>query len=469
MLGRVAEDTRLRRRRFAKILAGSLLVYAVPLVGPHASWLVIEALIADVTRASGHKPLGWIALDFAAALVAQAALALLLAWVLTRRGAGRFALLAASAPVFFLALEWTYLWLLPSYFLIEPDSALEVSDWPTECFVPDVALASVRTPPDLPLERAARAWVTQSGGRSYALLDSCSVAPAIDPGEALLTAPFVLADGKAVFGIWDRDIGHQTWWIAPGGGAAAARLPHPPADPDRSAPILSDDGAWVAWKRYDPMATTPPLAEQIVLRSIDGAREHVVPLAPPGRAEVELLGADVSMERLTLFEHEYATGENSLVALDLTGAAHGAPVRIAGVAAQSTTLLRVGEGWVAWDAYREEGRYRLRWRTPRGAGAHEVPLGRSITAVDTDPSGSYVAVSTTTALNIGRIRDSVFVLRTSDGVEVFRRYLPTYARSRVAFLGSFRFALDDREGERFGVRVLQIPTGGTHTTRESPP
>jgi len=469
MLGRVAEDTRLRRRRFAKILAGSLLVYAVPLVGPHASWLVIEALIADVTRASGHKPLGWIALDFAAALVAQAALALLLAWVLTRRGAGRFALLAASAPVFFLALEWTYLWLLPSYFLIEPDSALEVSGWPTECFVPDVALASVRTPPDLPLERAARAWVTQSGGRSYTLLDSCSVAPAIDPGEALLTAPFVLADGKAVFGIWDRDIGHQTWWIAPGGGAAAARLPHPPADPDRSAPILSDDGAWVAWKRYDPTATTPPLAEQIVLRSIDGAREHVVPLAPPGRAEVELLGADVSMERLTLFEHEYATGENSLVALDLTGATHGAPVRIAGVAAQSTTLLRVGEGWVAWDAYREEGRYRLRWRTPRGAGAHEVPLGRSITAVDTDPSGSYVAVSTTTALNIGRIRDSVFVLRTSDGVEVFRRYLPTYARSRVAFLGSFRLALDDREGERFGVRVLQIPTGGTHTTRESPP
>src|SRR5262249_20724396 len=31
MLGRVAEDTRLRRRRYAQVLAGSLLVYAVPL------------------------------------------------------------------------------------------------------------------------------------------------------------------------------------------------------------------------------------------------------------------------------------------------------------------------------------------------------------------------------------------------------------------------------------------------------
>jgi hypothetical protein len=458
MLGRVAEDTRVRRRRFAKLLAGSLLVYAVPLVGPHASWLVVEALIADVTRASGHKPLGWIVLDFAAALVAQGALALLLAWVLARRGAARVALLIASAPVFFCTLEWTYLWLLPSYFLIDPDIAREIADWPTECFVVDVALATVRTPPDLPLERAARAWVTQSAGTFYALLDSCAVAAAVDPGAAPLTAPFVLADGRAIFGTWDRGASRQTWWYAPGGAAAVARLPTP-ADPDRSVPILSDDGKWVAWKQYDPAARTPPLAEQIVLRSLDGARERVVTLPPPGRAEVELLGADVNADRLTLFEHEYPTRKSSLVALNLAGASLGVLAAPGGVAAQSTTLLRVGEGWVAWDAYREEGRYRLHWHTANGAGAHEVPLGRSITAVDADPSGSYIAISTTTALNIGRIRDSVFVLRTSDGIEVFRRYFPTYTRSRVAFLGDSRFAFDDREGEHFGVRVLEIPTG----------
>jgi hypothetical protein len=114
---------------------------------------------------------------------------------------------------------------------------------------------------------------------------------------------------------------------------------------------------------------------------------------------------------------------------------------------------------LAWDAYREEGRYRLHWRTAKGAGSHEVALGRSITAVGAAPSGSYVAVSTTTALNIVHIRDSVFVLRTSDGIEVFRRYLPTYTRSRVAFLGESRFAFDDRQGEHFSVRVLVIPTG----------
>jgi hypothetical protein len=236
-------------------------------------------------------------------------------------------------------------------------------------------------------------------------------------------------------------------------------LRHPPEDPDPSAPILSEDGEWVAWKQYDPAASTPPLPEQIVLRSLDGTRERVVPLSPPRRAEVELLGADVNADRLTLFEHEYATRGNSLVALDLTGASRSVLAAPGGVAAQSTTLLRVDEGWVAWDAYREEGRYRLHWRTAKGTGGHEVPLGRSITAADTDPSGSYVAISTTTALNIGHIRDSVFVLRTSDGVEVFRRYLPTYTRSRVAFLGDSRLAFDDREGEHFGVRVLKIPAG----------
>jgi hypothetical protein len=118
----VAEDTRLRRRRFAKALAGSLLIYLVPLVGPHTCWLLIEVLIADVTRASGHKPLGWIALDFAAALVAQAALALLLAWPLAPRNAARVLVIVASAPVFFVAFEWTYLWLLPSYSSSTPTS-----------------------------------------------------------------------------------------------------------------------------------------------------------------------------------------------------------------------------------------------------------------------------------------------------------------------------------------------------------
>jgi hypothetical protein len=173
MLGLVSD--RKLRRHFTKAIGGSLLIYALPLVGPHAVWLLGEYLLADFTRAPGYKPLAWIALDVLVALTAEGALALLLAWVLTRRGVTRWALLVSAAPVFFVTLERAYLSLLPSYFLIEPDRARELSDWPTECFLPAVALATVRTAPDLPLERAARAWLTSSGGRSYALLEACSL------------------------------------------------------------------------------------------------------------------------------------------------------------------------------------------------------------------------------------------------------------------------------------------------------
>ena len=84
-------------------------------------------------------------------------------------------------------------------------------------------------------------------------------------------------------------------------------------------------------------------------RSRPYASESATPhirLPPPGRAEVELLGADVNADRLTLFEHEYPTRKSSLVALNLAGASLGVLAAPGGVAAQSTTLLRVGEGWV---------------------------------------------------------------------------------------------------------------------------
>ena len=56
------------------------------------------------------------------------------------------------------------------------------------------------------------------------------------------------------------------------------------------------------------------------------------------------------------------------------------------------------------------------------------------------PSGRFIAISTTNGLNIGGIPDTVLVRRTSEGGEVFRKTLPAYARSDVAFLGEHHFA-----------------------------
>ena len=72
------------------------------------------------------------------------------------------------------------------------------------------------------------------------------------------------------------------------------------------------------------------------------------------------------------------------------------------------------------------------------SGRHEVPLGSSINDLAVSPDGALIAVSTSTGLNIGSVRDSLFALRTRDGAEVYRRFLRKYTRARMAFLGNAR-------------------------------
>jgi hypothetical protein len=55
-------------------------------------------------------------------------------------------------------------------------------------------------------------------------------------------------------------------------------------------------------------------------------------------------------------------------------------------------------------------------------------------------------MSETTTLNIGTARDVVSVLRASDGIEVFRVYLPRYTRSQVVFFEGGLFGYSDLAG-----------------------
>jgi len=88
---------------------------------------------------------------------------------------------------------------------------------------------------------------------------------------------------------------------------------------------------------------------------------------------------------------------------------------------------------LVWDAYREDGPYRVSWNFGGNSGTHNVLKGRSINSAAMTPSGDLIAVSVASALNIGAIRDSIYVLRAKDGTEVFRRYLPAFTRTPVFF------------------------------------
>lgn len=356
-------------------------------------------------------------------------------------------------------IEWAYLVAIPARFLIARDTVAESGNWTSACDITDMSLAPVRSTPDLLLERAGQTWLAGTGMNVFAVLEmpGCQKTPAgwSDAGPAT-TLPFVLTEGRCLFNTWDNKAGQSHWWVRNQTGSAPRPLPRPPADANRCSPILSTDGNWVAWLEYIPGVTTTPLPQHVVIRSLQDDRERLVNMPRPGHAEFILLGVNMDTEELTFYEHDYATRKNSLTVLGLDGAPRGQSLIADGVEPQSTTFLRVGQGWVAWDAYRENAPYRVVWSLPNGRGTHQVLKGRGITAVAVNPGGTYVAISVTTALNIGHIKDAVYVLRTSDGQEVWRRYLPTYARSSVAFLGDEFFAYTDWDGAHATVRVLKV-------------
>jgi outer membrane protein assembly factor BamB len=195
-----------------------------------------------------------------------------------------------------------------------------------------------------------------------------------------------------------------------------------------------------------------------VVQSLNDERAHLVDIPDQRVSQWTLLALDMERKELTFYEYDYTTRRSSLTMLAFGSERQGDSIVVQGVDAQFTTLLRVGSGWVAWDATREPGhRYRVAWSLANGRGAHKAFWGRSITAVTVDPDGAYVAISETTALRDYHVQDAVYVLRTSDGKEVWRRNLPTYARSSLAFLGEKFFVYTDADGEHSRVRVLQIP------------
>jgi hypothetical protein len=121
----------------------------------------------------------------------------------------------------------------------------------------------------------------------------------------------------------------------------------------------------------------------------------------------------------------------------------------------SEVALQPG-GWVGWDIYAEDRRYVVAWDLQGGRGRIDEPKGRGISSAAADPSGRYVAYSTSSTLNVGAVPDAVALLAASDGSDVWRRRLPRYARAQVA-LFTEHLAWSDSTAVPPRVRVLRLP------------
>jgi hypothetical protein len=432
-------------RRLMIALALSCGVYLIPLVTAHWADLFGTALVREFLS---DRVAAWKAADLALALILQAVL-FVVAWRVQPRSmalsVGLTVLLLLPATGVANVAYWST---IPAHFLIEADTAPDSSAWAEACSVDGYSLDPVRGGVSRALERTGAAWVRSDDGRRYGILNvpTCEVSPAAIPdlpiAPGLLQA---LPNGSVVYVTMERGKPDQTYWLLRRGSAEAMPLPQPDGQVE-GAPIVSEDGGSVVWLLRSPERTVAlridPLGggEPLVFAHTLLQNATIVPVELDMRDRTVVVNRDLS----------------SFVKLRLDGSVVWGPLVPGAISAQTDTFRSFDGQWLGWDAYVEDARYRLGWSTRAGAGQYEVPRGRGITSAAMDARGRYVAVSTTTALNLGNITDTVLGIRASDGAEVFRRTLPSYSRSQVAFLGDAYFAFTEFDGAKSRVEVLQV-------------
>jgi hypothetical protein len=434
-----------RTSRWWIALAGSFAVYLIPLAGPHAVWLLGESLF---TTPSGGRNTQWLAANLLLAIAAQVVVALVLAWSL--RGSRRRLLVWIPAiPVFVAAMNVAYLVAIPSHFLIEPDTRPELRAWKEQCNIPQTSLMPVRTTANLPSLAVREWWLQRPDGR-YSLLSlpDCRVT------DAPLPVPVVQAGGRADFTlgfqfssvrgavILERLVpstSQRSWWLLADASSAPEAIEQVPAD---VAPILSDEADAVAWLEQVP-GSRPPVLHRLVVRALRPSPDLdriQIDLSSLGPGSYTLISVNTTARDAVLWNVDRP------LVVGFDGSRRDYRFDPGPMSPQASTFLRHRDGWVAWDAYRDDGPYQLSWSLSAGSGKHLTNKGRSITAAALDPSARLIAISESTTLSIGEARDVVYVIQVNDGSEVFRAYLSRYARSPVVFFDGGYFGYSDLDG-----------------------
>ncbi len=437
-----------RKRALLWAIIGSFAIYLIPIVGPHSIIFSGSMLLEELTGGHDREVL-WRVLDVGLALVLQALFAALLYLLIRWRRWWGWLLLVPALPVLFFAQLFGYLLLIPALFLVESDPALETGDWPRICELEDQWLDGTGAAADLAMERAGEVWVMAAEARRYSILrmPDCRLQPVASPAmEAGDGIGQVLPGGGALYRTYDKATRKTELYVLPAGTANPIH-PSPPADLPYWNPIATGEGTELAW--LENVQSGNNVDAVVRIRPAGGEAERTVSL-PKGR-QFQLLAFD---DRSGDFLLSYYP--NGMIGVGPDGTVRWGPFTADGLVSIGANLRRVGDGWIAWDSYRDEGRYRIVWSLPSGSGSREIPKGRSITSLSVNPDGKLIAVSTSPSVSLGNIADAVFVLEAADGSEIYRRTLPTYSRSNVQFIGNDYLAMYEFEGEKSRVVVLQV-------------
>jgi hypothetical protein len=326
--------------------------------------------------------------------------------------------------------------LLALLVLLCPAPGAAGADLPVACTVPNAALADVRVPFDLALERSAEAVLIRfdatGDAHTHLLLrmPGCAVVPlaggpvppgeqplAVRPGGARLIAATRAADGR------------PQWWYSPAPDTPLVAVDAPTDARVAGQPILSDDGAWAAW-----VDLRPGTGEQFWhARRLLGDEVRGGSLSGIGPGSYEMLGYDQKRSAMTLARNLAEIVDVATMAAGIVGA----PLRLGeGIASQPRTFRRLGSGWFAWDAYRTDTPWRAIWSIEGRTGRYDVDWGKAIVHAAVAPSGAYAALRLESRFNrLFATGDTLVLVRLADGREILRRSLPRFTHTPVAFLG----------------------------------
>ena len=439
-------------RRNITALLLSFFVYLVPILHVHGGTLLGILLWVELVDGRGDREQLWLAVDVGLALALQVSWFVAFRWIL-RGSRLRWLLLAGMLPVTTVAVIWAYLVFIPAQFLIEADDAPETGDWPVACAVAGASTTGLPAGVTLALEHAGEVWI-QFGDGGYGVLSmpDCSVhrRELFFPGVRG-SVGFVAPGGTAYFRMDSDGDGQFEHWYLEAGHTAPLRL-EAPEGLDNWTPVVDAAANAMAWLEPDRDNDGRLTGYSIAVRVLPNGPDSRVPLEMEHRSSPVLLDFDHTAGRFSVLRTYRAFHTIGRDGRDIES-----PIRPAVFQHVGTNFRLLAGGWIAWDGYRENARYRVAWSLPAGDGLYEIPKGRSVIAVSADPAGRYVAVSVSGNLSIGSVRDSVRVIRVSDGTEVWRRYLPRYSRSQVAFLGSGYLAMTRLADGTARVDVLEVP------------
>jgi len=430
----------------------SFLIYLVPIVHVHGGTVLGIYLWVMLADNRGEFELAWKLLDVGLAVALQLAWFIAWRWILFGSWV-RWLLLPGLVPATAVTVVLAYLAVIPTLFLIEGDDVPETGNWPVACSVPGAATAGLPTGVTLALERAGEAWVHSSEG-GYGVLSGpdCKIVPRklFFPG-VYGSVGYVAPGGAAYFRMdADGDGAFEHWFL--GSGRTAPLRLEAPAQVDHWMPVVDAASGTLAWLETQRGADRRVVGNTIALRRVPDGQEQRIPLEMDPAASLRLVDIDLATGRFIILRNY-----QKFHSVGLDGRTRGIPVEPAGFEHVGANVRLLDGGWVAWDGYQDNARYRIGWSLASGTGVYEIPKGRGIMAVSVAPDGRYIAVSVSGTLSIGSVEDSVRVVRVADGKEVWRRYMPRYTRSQVAFLGSDHLAITLVHDADVRIDVLEVP------------